>query len=106
MALAIFDLDNTLIADDSDYLWGEFMCEQHMVDVAEHRQANIKFYEQYKQAAMDIYDYLDFALKPLTQYSMEHYANIMNCLWSNTFVLSCSQRPKHCFKNTVIKVTI
>ena len=24
MPLAIFDLDNTLIGGDSDYLWGEF----------------------------------------------------------------------------------
>ena len=25
MALAIFDLDNTLIAGDSDHSWGEFL---------------------------------------------------------------------------------
>ena len=24
MSLAMFDLDNTLIGGDSDYLWGEF----------------------------------------------------------------------------------
>ncbi|MDP7408485.1 MAG: HAD-IB family hydrolase, partial [Luminiphilus sp.] len=26
MALAIFDLDNTLLAGDSDHRWGEFLC--------------------------------------------------------------------------------
>ena len=28
MTLAIFDLDNTLIAGDSDHLWGEFLIDQ------------------------------------------------------------------------------
>ena len=76
MALVIFDLDNTLIADDSDHLWGEFMCEQKLVDVETFRKGNDYFYEQYVQGTMDIHEYLDFALKPLSRYSMEelkHY---------------------------------
>ncbi|HFE48731.1 MAG TPA: HAD-IB family hydrolase, partial [Chromatiaceae bacterium] len=32
MALAIFDLDNTLIGGDSDYLWGQYLAEQGVVD--------------------------------------------------------------------------
>ena len=28
MSLAIFDLDNTLIGGDSDFLWGEFLGEE------------------------------------------------------------------------------
>ena len=32
MKLAIFDIDNTLIAGDSDVLWGEFLCERNYVD--------------------------------------------------------------------------
>ena len=32
MTLAIFDLDNTLLSGDSDYLWGEFLCERNIVD--------------------------------------------------------------------------
>ena len=35
MALAIFDLDNTLIAGDSDHAWGEFLVEKGVVDPAE-----------------------------------------------------------------------
>ena len=31
MSLAIFDLDNTLLGDDSDYLWGQFLVEQQLV---------------------------------------------------------------------------
>ena len=70
MALAIFDLDNTLIADDSDYLWGEFVCEQELVDVETYRKGNAYFHQQYGQASLDIYEYLNFALEPLTRYSM------------------------------------
>ncbi|MEO1879462.1 MAG: HAD-IB family hydrolase, partial [Methylococcales bacterium] len=32
MSLAIFDLDNTLISDDSDFLWGQFLVDQGIVD--------------------------------------------------------------------------
>ena len=32
MSLAIFDLDNTLIAGDSDFLWGEFLGEEGVVE--------------------------------------------------------------------------
>jgi phosphoserine phosphatase len=28
MTLAIFDLDNTLLAGDSDHAWGEYLMEQ------------------------------------------------------------------------------
>ena len=34
MALAIFDLDNTLLAGDSDYLWGQFLVQQGFNDCA------------------------------------------------------------------------
>ncbi|MET4696526.1 HAD family hydrolase [Endozoicomonas lisbonensis] len=71
MALAIFDLDNTLIANDSDYLWGEFVCEQELVDVETYRKGNAYFHQQYEQASLDIYEYLNFALEPLTRYSMD-----------------------------------
>ena len=45
MKLAIFDLDQTLIAGDSDRLWGEFMSERGQVDAAAYRRANAGFYE-------------------------------------------------------------
>ncbi|HNA21086.1 MAG TPA: HAD-IB family hydrolase, partial [Agitococcus sp.] len=32
MNLAIFDLDNTLIAGDSDHAWGEFLVDKNLVD--------------------------------------------------------------------------
>ncbi len=65
MSLAIFDLDNTLIADDSDYLWGQFLVNKGIVDQAHYEQANAKFYEDYKQGNLNIEEFLQFSLKPL-----------------------------------------
>ena len=71
MALALFDLDNTLLADDSDYLWGCFLVEKELVDKATYDEANKRFYDDYKKGTLDIYEFLAFSLKPLTQYPTE-----------------------------------
>ena len=71
MSLAIFDLDNTLIADDSDYLWGQFLVDQGIVDKAIYESANIKFYNDYKQGSLDIVEFLHFSLKPLADNNPE-----------------------------------
>lgn len=66
MSLAIFDLDNTLIAGDSDHLWGEFLIEQGRVDAEYYRQQNDLFYHAYQAGTLDIHAYLAFALAPLS----------------------------------------
>ncbi|MFV2005275.1 MAG: HAD family hydrolase [Gammaproteobacteria bacterium] len=71
MPLALFDLDNTLLADDSDFLWGCFLVEKGLVDKTAYDDANKRFYEQYKQGTLDIHEFLAFSLKPLTQYPRE-----------------------------------
>ena len=63
--LALFDLDNTLLAGDSDHAWGEFLIEQGLVDEARHRAQNDAFYEQYLQGELDIYGYVAFTLEPI-----------------------------------------
>lgn len=65
MTLAIFDLDNTLIAGDSDYLWGCFVCEQGLVDSDWFAAENDRFYRDYQSGNLDIQAYLRFALSPL-----------------------------------------
>lgn len=65
MSLAIFDLDNTLIANDSDYLWGQFLVDQGIVDKAYYEARNAQFYQDYKQGTLDIVEFLGFSLKPL-----------------------------------------
>ena len=70
MSLAIFDLDNTLIGGDSDFLWGEFIGEEGIVDANSYRKKNEYFYQQYDLGTLDIYAWLKFCLEPLTRYSM------------------------------------
>ena len=67
MSLAIFDLDNTLIADDSDYLWGQFLVDKGIVDKNRYEQANARFYEDYKKGTLDIAEFLLFSLEPLAE---------------------------------------
>ena len=70
MSLAIFDLDNTLIGGDSDFLWGEFLGEEGVVNANAYRKKNEYFYQQYDLGVLDIYAWLDFCLEPLSRYSM------------------------------------
>ena len=69
VSLAIFDLDNTLLHGDSDYLWGQFLVEQQIVDATEFAQANRYFYQQYEAGSLNISEYLEFSLSVLTKYS-------------------------------------
>jgi HAD superfamily hydrolase (TIGR01490 family) len=71
LSLAIFDLDNTLIAGDSDYLWGKFLTEKGLVDADFYEQENQRFYDEYKKGTLDIYEFLSFSLEPLSRYDME-----------------------------------
>ncbi|MAY36954.1 MAG: HAD-IB family hydrolase [Spongiibacteraceae bacterium] len=69
VALAIFDLDNTLLGGDSDHAWGEFLVDRQLVDGDAFREANDRFYQQYQDGGLDIHAYLRFALEPLTRFS-------------------------------------
>ena len=71
MALAIFDLDNTLLGGDSDHAWGEFACELGIVDAEDFGRANDAFYADYQAGKLDIDAYLRHALSPLTGQSPE-----------------------------------
>ena len=67
MTLAIFDLDNTLIAGDSDHAWGQFMVDKQVVDPAAYKKENDRFYQDYQNGVLDMYAYLEFSIQPLTR---------------------------------------
>ncbi|MGX2030539.1 MULTISPECIES: histidinol-phosphatase [Methylocaldum] len=71
MSLAIFDLDNTLLGGDSDYLWGQFLVEKGIVDRKHYEEANARFYEDYKNGTLDIVEFLEFALSPLADNQLD-----------------------------------
>ena len=71
MALALFDLDNTLLEGDSDFEWGEFLVKKGLVDEKEYAEANRYFYEEYQNCRLDIVEYSKFCFKPFTSRSFE-----------------------------------
>jgi len=75
MTLAIFDLDNTLIAGDSDHLWGEFLVQQGLVDKETFKAKNDQFYQDYLAGELDIFAYQKFVLGFLAQHSLVELAN-------------------------------
>ena len=81
MALAIFDLDHTLLNGDSDYLWGEYMVANQIVDKNEYQAKNKAFLRAYQRGQLDNDEYLQFALKPLTRHSLESLYN-----WRSDYV--------------------
>jgi HAD superfamily hydrolase (TIGR01490 family) len=68
MRLVLFDLDNTLLAGDSDYEWAQFLIEEGVLERETYEARNREFYEQYKAGTLDIRQFLDFQLRPLAQY--------------------------------------
>ena len=70
MTLAIFDLDNTLLDGDSDYMWGQFLAQQGQVDAATYEKENQRFYDEYVDGSLDIYEFLEFSLAPLSNIPM------------------------------------
>ncbi len=68
MNLALFDLDNTLLSGDSDFEWAQFLIEQGVLDREVYEARNNEFYGQYKNGTLDIHEFLDFQLKPLSRH--------------------------------------
>jgi len=68
MDLALFDLDNTLLAGDSDFEWAQFLIGKGVVDPEVHAARNEAFYDQYKAGTLDIHEFLDFQLAPLARH--------------------------------------
>lgn len=69
MNLALFDLDNTLLSGDSDFEWSQFLMEQGILDRELFEAKNLAFYEQYKAGTLNIQEFLEFQLKPLSRHS-------------------------------------
>ena len=84
MRLAIFDLDNTLLAGDSDYLWGRFLVNQGLVDADAYERENQSFYEQYRDGTLDIEAFCEFSFAPLAAHPLAQLR-----AWRAQFVRYC-----------------
>ncbi|MBL8527979.1 MAG: HAD family hydrolase [Burkholderiales bacterium] len=68
MRLALFDLDNTLLCGDSDFEWAQFLIGKGVLDREVYEARNQDFYDQYRSGTLDIHEFLDFQLKPLSRH--------------------------------------
>ena len=79
--LTLFDLDNTLIAGDSDYGWAQFLIELGVLDAADYERRNAQFFADYKEGRLDIRAFLDFQLRPLAAHELQQLL-----AWRDRFV--------------------
>ena len=71
MKLVLFDLDNTLLSDDSDFQWAQFLISKGVLDREVYEARNQVFFDNYKAGTLDIFEFLDFQLAPLARHARE-----------------------------------
>ncbi len=84
MRLALFDLDNTLLAGDSDHAWGDYLCERGILDGIAYKARNDEFYQDYLAGRLNIQDYLNFSLEILGRTEMVQLDQ-----WHREFMRDC-----------------
>ena len=104
--LALFDLDNTLLGGDSDYLWGEFLVSVGAVDRAAYQRQNAHYFAQYQAGVLDIHAHLSFQLEPLASNDVDSLLAWRECFvreWIAPLVLARGReliedhrRREHC----------
>jgi len=92
--LAIFDLDNTLLAGDSDALWGQFIAQHGHVNKEDYERENLRFYEAYKAGTLDIYEFLEFSLKPLSELDMAELTRLHQTFMQESILPIISQQAR------------
>lgn len=83
--LALFDLDGTLIQDDSSRLWIDFCVKQGILEPS-YLQQTALFQQQYHTKTLDMSAYITFFLRSVKGKSVEEVESL-----SDTFI-------KHCIK--------
>lgn len=81
MALALFDLDNTLLNGDSDHAWGMFLVEIGAVNAAEHSAKQEYFYQQYLDGSLDIHEFCEFQFRVYAENTLEQLQ-----IWQQQFM--------------------
>jgi len=81
VALALFDLDNTLLDGDSDHAWGIYLTEIGVVDADFHQRKQDEYYQQYIDGSLDIIEFLNFQLATLAQHPMSQLLQ-----WRESFI--------------------
>ncbi|MBV6752179.1 HAD-IB family hydrolase [Pseudomonas chlororaphis] len=77
MALAIFDLDDTLIHGDCATLWSEQMVRLGWVDPETFMQRNNELMDAYGKGELAMEDYMLFSLEPIAGRTPEEIAHLV-----------------------------
>jgi len=77
MALAIFDLDETLIHGDCASLWSEHMVRLGWVDGESFLRRDRELMEAYSKGEMAMEDYMAFSLEPVAGRTLEELAHLI-----------------------------
>ncbi len=64
--LALFDLDHTLIPNDSDVCWTRFLIKQGKLK-KNNSEINERFYDDYKNGTLNLGEFLEYQLQPLKE---------------------------------------
>lgn len=83
MALALFDLDNTLLLGDSEHAWSEFLVEVGAVG-EDFRAESDRLYGEYVAGTLDIHESIEHQLKPLMENPPEKLHR-----WRGEFMAAC-----------------
>jgi len=82
MKLTLFDLDHTLLNGDTDFEWSQFLIHIGAVEREQFEAKNLAFYESYKAGTLNIDEFLEFQLKPLSNYPRKLLDE-----WHNRFMI-------------------
>ncbi|MDO9322825.1 MAG: HAD family hydrolase [Pseudomonas sp.] len=77
MALAIFDLDETLIDGDCASLWSAYMAKLGWVDGESFLKRDTELMALYSQGLLAMEDYMTFSLSPLVGRTAEEVAHVV-----------------------------
>lgn len=77
MALAIFDLDETLIHGDCASLWSEQMARLGWVDGKEFLRRDRELMEAYGKGHLQMEDYMAFSLEPIAGRTLEEVEHLV-----------------------------
>ena len=68
LTLALYDLDKTLLAGDSEHAWCEFLVDEGVLEGDDVQTENERLYGEYEAGTLDIHELVRFQMEPLVKH--------------------------------------
>ena len=101
-ALAIFDLDNTLITCDSDVQWAAFLGEEGIFDANDAIQRE-KFHQDYCSGCLNVDEFLRFQLAPLAKFTLPELKTMHQKFMTRHILPNITATAKNLVQNHIDK---